>query len=680
MREKLSVSVGIGKSVKRLINHPWFVGIGGGIIAGLFYFLLEKPHILVGIYRTVQDHRTILGVIAIVCTIIIGIALFIRRRYKVQIKKPHGGKEIPGKVPGGITIPSPSAELCLGRKTELINLEKDVTCKNVLLIKGVPGIGKTTLGLTFRDILEEKGYRTLWYQCDSESYEGFLIFLSDYLKNRGSITFQSLRDQSMPGKERLKNAVQELCTCKTVLFLDNFQKLNDSDFKVFKDHLKNSTLVLMSRTQPTFLLESYGGLSTLDKKASVDLLRELGVEESPGILEKIYRKTKGHPWSLVRFADLARVIPVRNLFDGLPGFGEKQEDYLNEECWRHLNEHEKDFLMRASVFTQPLIFEALEVCSKRGILTEIVLSLAQRFYFVKREEYYYIHDILKDFALLKLKENSELFNEAERAAAEYYGRKLSAENLLRMYYHLKEAGDYKEGLDSITKNISYFWREGYWLGVKKILEESLTLFTDEETRADIYFKLGTIVYKLSEWDKAIEYYEKSLEIKEKIGDTHGMAQTYNNLGLVYARKGEWDRAIEYYEKDLEIFEKIGDTHGMAQTYNNLGSVYADKGEWDRAIEYYEKDLEISEKIGDTHGIALTKNGIANILHDKKKFDDALKLYFESERTLKKIGDKFNLMKVYYNLFLCCKELNQKNKAQEYYQKYEELKQELEKNS
>lgn len=56
------------------------------------------------------------------------------------------------------TITSPISGLCIGRDTELSQLEKDLKHKNVLLIKGIAGIGKTTLGHEFRDILEKKGY------------------------------------------------------------------------------------------------------------------------------------------------------------------------------------------------------------------------------------------------------------------------------------------------------------------------------------------------------------------------------------------------------------------------------------------------------------------------------------------------------------------------------------------
>ncbi|MCD4840679.1 MAG: tetratricopeptide repeat protein, partial [Methanosarcinales archaeon] len=150
---------------------------------------------------------------------------------------------------------------------------------------------------------------------------------------------------------------------------------------------------------------------------------------------------------------------------------------------------------------------------------------------------------------------------------------------------------------------------GHWneavRGYERVLEKS----NDEKVVSVVYNNLGLVYANKGEWDKAIEFYEKSLETVEKVGDVHGMAQTYNNLGMVYAKKGEWDKAIEFYEKDLKISEKVGDVHGMAKTYNNLGLVYAKKGEWDKAIEFYEKDLKISEKVGDVHGMAKTYNNL-----------------------------------------------------------------------
>jgi Flp pilus assembly protein TadD len=60
-----------------------------------------------------------------------------------------------------------------------------------------------------------------------------------------------------------------------------------------------------------------------------------------------------------------------------------------------------------------------------------------------------------------------------------------------------------------------------------------------------------------------------------------MAQTYNNLGIVYAERGEWEQAIEFYRKDLEISERMGDIPGQAGTWTNMGMLYL---QTDRAEE------------------------------------------------------------------------------------------------
>jgi tetratricopeptide (TPR) repeat protein len=575
------------------------------------------------------------------------------------------------------TILSPVSRLCIGRDTELSHLEEDLKHKYIHLIKGIAGIGKTTLGLKFRDRLKEKGYQTFWHQCDSQSYEGFLLTLSEYLKSRGSVSAIHLENQKIIPEERLKIAVQELCTYPTILFCDNFHVFeDDSDFRIFTDYLRNSHLVIMSRSQPKFLSEDYKSLQYLERDSSIEFLKTLGVKEPQEVLEKIYDRTKGHPWSLVCFSRLSRILPVRTLLEELPDFSKERQTYISEQCWKHLGDSERDFLMRGSVFIQPLNFDALRVCSKAG-LTDVLICLAESFYIMKRGDYYYIHDIIKDFAFLKLKENHKLYVEAQRRAAEYYQRSLSAGNLLLIYYHLKEAGDRRGAVDSIMENIAYFWREGYWSDVRDVLEKSLDFFEEEEKRADIYRHLGTIVHRLSEWDKAIGYYEKSLEISEKIGYIHGIATTYGALGLVYADKGEWDIAIDYYEKSLKIKEEIGYIHGIAAVYGNLGLVYADKGEWDIAIDYYEKSLKISEKTGNIHGIAAVYGEMGLVYAAIGEWNKAIDCYQNNLKISEKTGNIHGIAITYCALGLVHAAKGEWDIAIDYYEKSLEISEKIE---
>ena len=86
---------------------------------------------------------------------------------------------------------------------------------------------------------------------------------------------------------------------------------------------------------------------------------------------------------------------------------------------------------------------------------------------------------------------------------------------------------------------------------------------------------------------------------KKLGNNHpDIAASYNNLGAAYDSKGNYERAIEYYEKSLAIrLKKLGSNHpDIAISYNSLGSAYYSKGNYDRAIEYYEKSLMISTAV------------------------------------------------------------------------------------
>jgi tetratricopeptide (TPR) repeat protein len=83
------------------------------------------------------------------------------------------------------------------------------------------------------------------------------------------------------------------------------------------------------------------------------------------------------------------------------------------------------------------------------------------------------------------------------------------------------------------------------------------------------------------YDKAIDYYEKALEINLIVfGSQHPKVATgYNNLGGAWDSKGEYDKAIDYYEKALQIYlNAFGSQHpNVASEYSNLGGAWDSKG-------------------------------------------------------------------------------------------------------
>ncbi|MFC2154119.1 AAA family ATPase [Candidatus Altiarchaeota archaeon] len=95
-----------------------------------------------------------------------------------------------------------------------------------------------------------------------------------------------------------------------------------------------------------------------------------------------------------------------------------------------------------------------------------------------------------------------------------------------------------------------------------------------------YHNLGNDYYKLGEFQKAIEHYNKALELRPDL------LETYFNRGLAHTRLQQYDKAIEDLNKVIEL------NPNLAEAYYTRGLVREYKQEYDKAIADYDKALEI----------------------------------------------------------------------------------------
>ncbi len=79
--------------------------------------------------------------------------------------------------------------------------------------------------------------------------------------------------------------------------------------------------------------------------------------------------------------------------------------------------------------------------------------------------------------------------------------------------------------------------------------------------------MGMVYQSQGDYDRALELYGRSLEIKEKLGDIAGAANSYGQLGLLNFQLGRYETAAEYFIKAFAIFHQIGSPNAqLAQQY------------------------------------------------------------------------------------------------------------------
>ena len=86
-----------------------------------------------------------------------------------------------------------------------------------------------------------------------------------------------------------------------------------------------------------------------------------------------------------------------------------------------------------------------------------------------------------------------------------------------------------------------------------------------------------------------------IAIREELGESWD--GNLNNIGIVHQNRGYYEKALDYWSRSLAIREGLGDMLGMGHTLNNIGIVHYNKGDYNKAAVHLEKSLAIQKEIG-----------------------------------------------------------------------------------
>ncbi|MBI4835391.1 MAG: tetratricopeptide repeat protein [Planctomycetes bacterium] len=103
-----------------------------------------------------------------------------------------------------------------------------------------------------------------------------------------------------------------------------------------------------------------------------------------------------------------------------------------------------------------------------------------------------------------------------------------------------------------------------------------------------YFARGTIEYYHKNYDKAIDYLAKAINLKRDYADAHF------NLGNAYNNLGNYKNAIEFYKETIRL------KPDFAKAHYNLGNAYRSLGNNVKAIESYKEAIRFKPDFAEVH--------------------------------------------------------------------------------
>ena len=92
----------------------------------------------------------------------------------------------------------------------------------------------------------------------------------------------------------------------------------------------------------------------------------------------------------------------------------------------------------------------------------------------------------------------------------------------------------------------------------------------------------------------IDFFFKYLK-EETLSNNLDICKSYIKIGSIYNDKFHYDKAFEYFSKSLDIQKQSFNADIAAETYFNLGVIYKSKGENKKAVEFFMKSLDARKK-------------------------------------------------------------------------------------
>jgi tetratricopeptide (TPR) repeat protein len=170
-----------------------------------------------------------------------------------------------------------------------------------------------------------------------------------------------------------------------------------------------------------------------------------------------------------------------------------------------------------------------------------------------------------------------------------------------------------------------------------------------EQKALILQALGIAYASLSKPDEALRNYEQSLEIKKRLGQKKGVADSLNMMAETYTDLGKSQLALTNYYQALDIYREIGDRQDVGSELLNLGHFYHGQGKYDEALKLFKESLQIQHDAGDKNAEGMCLNDIGTSYFVKGDYDNA-RTYFEQALQLQeKINVASDIADTLHNL-------------------------------
>ncbi|MEO8514483.1 MAG: hypothetical protein ABI543_13060, partial [Ignavibacteria bacterium] len=513
-------------------------------------------------------------------------------------------------------IPKKITENIVSRSRLLKKFEENAS-KNIILVMGPAGYGKTTSVL---DFLGGSGreYAWLYISPDIDSIASFMSYLVHSLRvlkpEFGSNTIELInsfaesdlfaKDEANSISSAVSSFINEFVTDFTgdiFLVIDDLHNIEDAPWltavfnSIIASFPDNLHMIITTRSVPDFNMAKLIAKRKLAKIESSDL--NFTPDETESLLTDIYSISykkedvrgllgKIEGW----ITGLHLVLQAYGIDFPKISTGKQTVDadifsYFAEDIYSQLDGKTQDFIATTSMldaFTPRVCEEVLGFTGSGEILND----LRRKNLFIETSSHisdngtevttYSYHNLFKQFLITKLHETRSE-HEIKSLAEKIFKYYLASGDYIQAIDFSLEAGDYAQASEMILNNFEVIFQTGRYETLRRWLEQFPANIIEKNYEL-LFIKGKLLNFFKSDTDKAYEIFTEV--IKNTEGNTRLYIRANSEISEIMRHTGRPEEALnifkDLYKLDTEPELKISIIISLAKSYYRLGSKYYDE--------------------------------------------------------------------------------------------------------
>ncbi|MFO7446432.1 MAG: tetratricopeptide repeat protein [Ignavibacteriaceae bacterium] len=203
----------------------------------------------------------------------------------------------------------------------------------------------------------------------------------------------------------------------------------------------------------------------------------------------------------------------------------------------------------------------------------------------------------------------------------------------------------------------------YAMKALEIAEE----MNNQKAILSVYYQIGDYLRDYQHnYEIALLYYNKILEITTVNKDQAGIAWALNEIGNVQKLLGQDSLAFAYFNRSLEIAEKINHNYTKSSVYKNIGEMYYLQKDYEEALAYFLKSYNTGCDDCSPVFFHIVLIDLGKVYLDIKDYENALKYISESLSLADSVNAVYEKAVSYSALADIQMSLNNSGKAIKYY--------------